>query len=93
VSGDRLVSNARLRKAFKKSGLPAYEVAERAGVLRTVSRKRPGVAPRVVGDGTTLERELGLKPTSEGNTKRKIPVERALRYTAALNLYPVDVGL
>ncbi|MGH2940337.1 MAG: hypothetical protein ACRDPE_19700 [Solirubrobacterales bacterium] len=88
---DRLVSNTKLRKAFLASGVPAYEVAERAGVLRKVSRRRG--TPRLAGDGTTLERELGIKRTSEGNKKRKLPETRALRYAAALHLYPVDVGL
>lgn len=89
---ERLVSNARLRKAFLASKTPAYVVAERAGVYRTVSRRR-GVQPRRVGDGTTLERELGLKRTSEGRIRRTIPLDRALKYVEALGLYPVDVGL
>lgn len=90
---ERLVDNAPLRAAFLESKIPAHEIAERAGVLRKVSRRRPGLKPRYSGDGTTLERELGLRRTSEGKLRRKMPEARALKYAEALGLYPVDVGL
>lgn len=93
AQGERLVSNVKLRKAFRESGQLAGDVAFNAGVTRTYRRGRPGSGRRIRGDSTTLLRELGIKKTVGGYKKTKIPMERALKYAEAMGLFPVDIGL
>lgn len=79
------IENRELRRAFRRSGASAAEVAARIGWTRV---HRGAVGP----DGSRVRRALGIAAT-DGVTQWTVSAEVALLLAAALSLDPVDVGL
>ncbi len=92
-TGTVRVANAPLREAFLRSGLTAGQVAVRMGMLHSKSGS---------GDGTRLQRSLGLKPSTDSagytSTCSTISTERAVALCNVLgadfdDLYPPETRL
>jgi hypothetical protein len=92
IIGDR-IDNAPLRRAFQRSGMSAGLVARRIDWLY----RRDG---RELGDGTRLQRALGMAdrrgsgrgPTSRPHRARSIDIDVAARIADAIGADPREVG-
>lgn len=95
--------NDPLRAAFLASGLSAYELGQRVGIIRRYSKATPVCRDGEVirrgfwgGDTTAVKRDLGLAPQTgraKGTLRERIGIEKALRYADALGLDPSDLDL
>jgi hypothetical protein len=93
VNGELLISNARIRKAFERSGLSSSTVALRLGWHAKVDR--PSFEVR--GDTARLKRMLGICHVIDRDGTRRhqrmISERNAVAILTAMNVDPVDVGL
>lgn len=92
------VSNEPLRRAFLQSEFNASELALMMGYKRnkkTSGKDRTAVWEGVTGDGTKLNRKLGIKPQSSKGSNpiytTTIEADEALKMARILGLDPVDV--